>query len=85
MVEGSKSRDSASWAMELQLLSENIDKSPYYNADGTGERRITINESVANTIGLEAREFDTTPTKTNSSFFQTLIEKESKMKKSGNM
>ena len=85
MVEGSKSRDSASWAMELQLLSENIDKSPYYNADGTGERRITINESVANTIGLEAREFDTTPTKTNSSFFQTLIEKESKMKKSGDM
>ena len=42
MVEGNKSRDSASWAMELQLLSENIDKSPYYNADGT----ITIHESV---------------------------------------
>ena len=80
MLESNKARDSASWAMELQLLSKNIDKSPHYTQVGTGKRRLTINESVADTIGLDVRQFDTSPTEKGTSFFRTLVEKETKLK-----
>ena len=44
----------------------------------TGEKRSAMNESVNDTVGLDLREFDTTPTKKGISFFRTIVEKETK-------
>ena len=86
MVEGRKIRDSAvSWATELKLVSENIDESLYYELMGTGEKRLAMNESVADIVGLDLREFDTTSTKKDISHFRTIVEKETKFKKLGDI
>ena len=86
MVEGSKTRNStAFWAMELQLLSENVDESLCYELMGTEEKRSAMNESAPDTVVLDLREFDTTPTKKCISFFRAVVDKETEFKKSGDM
>ena len=47
--------------------------------------RLIINESVVDTIGLDVRQFYRNPTKNGSSFFRTLVEKETQVKNSGDI
>ena len=59
--------------MELQLLSEKIDESSQYKLSGNKAARCNMNESIADMVGIDLRNFDTPSKKKGESFFKTKI------------
>ena len=65
--------DAATWAMELQLVTEKIDESPQYKSSGNRAARCNMNESIADVVGIDLRDFDTPSKKKGESLFKTKI------------